>query len=159
MVNIYRYIKSLYIKRKIHLWKFTMDNLTKEQRHKNMQNIRSKDTSIELALRRILWSNGIRYRKNVKKLPGKPDIVISKHKIAIFCDSEFWHGKDWKQTKSKIKSNTDYWYKKIENNMKRDQATNKELETQGWTVLRFWGCDIKNDTQRCLDIVLTHINK
>ena len=71
------------------------DVLTKEQRHKNMKNIRSKDTSIELKLRKELWRRGYRYRKNYTELPGKPDIVLTKYKIAIFCDSEFFHGKDW----------------------------------------------------------------
>lgn len=72
-----------------------MDVLTKEQRRKNMQSIRSKDTSIELALRKALWNQGYRYRKNYKKLPGKPDIALTRYKIAVFCDSEFFHGKDW----------------------------------------------------------------
>ena len=79
-----------------------MDNLTKEQRHKNMQQIKSKDTKIEVLLRKALWSKGYRYRKNDKKLPGKPDIVLGKYKIAIFCDSEFFHGKDWEVLKPRL---------------------------------------------------------
>ena len=77
-----------------------MDVLTKEQRRKNMQNIRSKDTKIEILLRKALWSKGYRYRKNYKKLPGNPDIVLTKYKIAIFCDGEFFHGKDWEKLKT-----------------------------------------------------------
>lgn len=80
-----------------------MDVLTPEQRHRNMANIKSKDTSIELLLRKALWNKGYRYRKNYKSLPGKPDIVLTKYKIAIFCDSEFFHGKDWEMKKEKLK--------------------------------------------------------
>ena len=90
-----------------------MDNLTKEQRRRNMQAIRSKDTSIEIRLRKALWHQGIRYRKNYSKLLGKPDIVLTKYRIVIFCDSEFWHGHDWENTRYKIKSNQDYWIPKI----------------------------------------------
>ena len=98
-----------------------MDDLTPEQRKKNMRAIRSKDTTIELALRKALWQRGIRYRKNYKGLIGKPDIVITKYRIAVFCDSDFWHGYDWENRKARIKSNRDYWIPKIERNMKRDQ--------------------------------------
>ncbi len=106
------------------------DDLTPEQRRKNMQAIRSKDTSIEVALRRALWQEGIRYRKNYKELPGKPDIAITKHKIAVFCDSEFWHGYDWENNKYRIKSNHDYWLPKIERNIQRDQEVNIQLESK-----------------------------
>ena len=81
-----------------------MDNLSPEQRRKNMQHIRSKDTEIELVLRRALWREGIRYRKNYNKLPGKPDIAITKYKIAIFCDGEFFHGKEWNHLQEKLKN-------------------------------------------------------
>ena len=81
-----------------------MDNLTKEQRHKNMVNIKGKNTSIELCLRKALWNRGIRYRKNYNKLPGKPDIAITKYKIAVFCDSEFFHGKDWEVLKPRLEA-------------------------------------------------------
>ena len=94
-----------------------MDDLTPEQRKKNMQAIRSKDTTIELALRKALWKKGIRYRKNYKGLIGKPDIVITKYRIVVFCDSDFWHGYDWDNRKSRIKSNQEYWIPKIERNM------------------------------------------
>ena len=92
-----------------------MDRLTKEQRHKNMKNIRSKDTSIELKLRKELWRCGYRYRKNYTELPGKPDIVLTKYKIAIFCDSEFFHGKDWEVLKPRLEkgNNSKYWVAKI----------------------------------------------
>ena len=91
-----------------------MDTHTEEQRHKNMQAVKSKDTAIELLLRKELWSRGIRYRKNVKSMVGKPDIAFIKKKVAVFCDSEFWHGFDWEHRKSDIKSNRDFWIPKIE---------------------------------------------
>ena len=115
-----------------------MDDLTPEQRKKNMRAIRSKDTTIELALRKALWQRGIRYRKNYKGLLGKPDIVITKYRIAVFCDSDFWHGYDWENRKARIKSNQDYWIPKIERNMKRDREVTATLVEQGWIVLRFW---------------------
>ena len=127
-----------------------MDNLTPEQRHKNMSAIRNKDTSIERLLRKELWNRNIRYRKNYPGIPGKPDIAITKYKIAIFCDSEFWHGMDWESNKHKIKSNKDYWIPKIERNMQRDKEVNLRLQELGWTVLRFWGKDIQKNMPRCI---------
>ena len=132
-----------------------MDNLTKEQRHKNMQNIKSKDTKIEVQLRKALWAKGYHYRKNDKKLPGKPDIVLGKYKIVIFCDSEFFHGKDWELLKNKLKksNNGEFWIKKISRNRERDDEINKRLSFEGWTVLRFWGEDIKKHTDECVKII------
>lgn len=117
------------------------DVLTKEQRHKNMKNIRAKDTQIEKILRQALWKKGYRYRKNYGKLPGKPDIVLIKHKIAIFCDGEFFHGKDWDILKSKLEKsdNGEFWINKISRNRERDDEVNKKLLFEGWTVIRFWG--------------------
>ena len=128
-----------------------MDDLTPEQRKKNMQAIRSKDTTIELALRKALWHKGIRYRKNYKGLIGKPDIVITKYRIVVFCDSDFWHGYDWDNRKSRIKSNQEYWIPKIERNMKRDKEVTAVLVEQGWIVLRFWEHSIRKNLESCLD--------
>ena len=111
-----------------------MDVLTPEQRRRNMQSIKSKDTKIELMLRKKLWEKGYRYRKNYKHLPGKPDIVFLKLKIAIFCDSEFWHGYNWEEKKKKIGTNREYWIKKIETNMERDKRVNEKLKSYGWIV-------------------------
>jgi len=130
-----------------------VDDLTPEQRHKCMSNIRSSNTSIEILLRKALWREGIRYRKNVKSLPGKPDIVITKYKIAIFCDGELWHGKNWETRKSNIKTNSNYWINKIERNILRDNENEKQLENTGWIVLRFWGKDIKKNLMACVDEV------
>ena len=128
-----------------------MDDLTPEQRKKNMRAIRSKDTTIELALRKALWQRGIRYRKNYKGLIGKPDIVITKYRIAVFCDSDFWHGYDWENRKARIKSNQDYWIPKIERNMKRDREVTATLVEQGWIVLRFWEYTIRKELEECVN--------
>lgn len=108
---------------------------------KNMRSIHSKDTSMELQLRKTLWLKGYRYRKNYKALPGSPDIVLTKYKIAIFCDSEFFHGKDWEILKPRLEKgkNPDYWIKKIERNRSRDFETDKKLLFLGYTVIHFWG--------------------
>ncbi len=113
---------------------------------KNMSKIRSKDTSIELQLRKALWHKGYRYRKNHKKLPGSPDIVLTKQKISIFCDSEFFHGKDWEILKLRLEqgNNPDFWIRKIERNRNRDWENDKKLLYLGYTVIHFWGQDIKN---------------
>ena len=134
------------------------DDLTPEQRRKNMQAIRSKDTSIELCLRKALWERGIRYRKNYKKLIGKPDIAITKYRIAVFCDSDYWHGYDWENRNQRIKSNREYWIPKIERNMARDQEVNEALERDGWTVLRFWEWQIKKQLDICVDEVLAAVS-
>lgn len=131
------------------------DVLTKEQRKRNMQNIRSKDTKIEMILRKALWSSGIRYRKNYSEIPGKPDIAITKYKIAIFCDSEFFHGKDWEQLKSRLRKgdNGEFWINKIGKNREHDEQVNKKLAFMGWTVIRFWGDDIKRNTDGCIKVI------
>lgn len=132
-----------------------MDNLTKNQRHNNMKNIRSQDTKIEIVLRKALWSRGYRFRKNYVKLPGKPDIVLIKYKIAIFCDSEFFHGKDWNDLRVRLEksNNSSYWINKISRNCERDDCINKELMFLGWTVIRFWGKDILKNTDECISVI------
>lgn len=131
------------------------DTHTKEQRSQNMKKIRSKDTKIELTLRKALWRKGYRYRKNCKDLPGRPDIVLTKHKIAIFCDGEFFHGKDWSVMKCKLlnSNNAEYWIKKIERNKVRDDEVDKQLVFLGWTVIRFWGKEILNNTEECIRVI------
>ena len=132
-----------------------MDNLTPQQRRKNMQHIKSKDTYIEIKFRKALWQKGYRYRKNYKGLPGKPDIVLTKEKIAIFCDSEFFHGKDWEVLKPRLEktNNGEYWQKKISRNMEHDDEVNKQLLFLGWTVIRFWGEDILKRTDECIHVI------
>lgn len=126
---------------------------TPEQIHYNMSRIRSKDTKIEIELRKELWSRGLRYRKNVKNVPGKPDIAFLGKKVAVFCDSEFWHGYDWEHRKDDIKTRREFWIPKIERNMERDREVNRMLEEQGWIVIRFWGKQIQKNLQECADII------
>lgn len=142
--------RSLY---KIRSGALIMDRHTPEQRHKNMQAVKSSGSEIELLLRKELWSRGLRYRKNAKKILGKPDIAFIGKKIAVFCDSEFWHGYDWENHKKDIKSRQDFWIPKIERNMERDRQVTEGLEAEGWTVIRFWGKQIKKDPAGCADII------
>ncbi len=136
-----------------------MDRLTLEQRHKNMQAVKSKDSQIEVLLRQELWKRGLKYRKNVKTVYGHPDIAFIGKKIAVFCDSEFWHGYDWDKRKSDIKSNQEFWISKIERNMARDEEVNNYLVSHGWVVLRFWGKQIQKDVAGCADIVEKEVNR
>lgn len=126
-----------------------MDKLTKEQRRKNMQAVKSKGSKIEVLLGKELWKRGYRYRKNDKTVFGKPDFVFKKYKIAVFCDSEFWHGKDWDIKKHEHKSNIEFWHKKIQRNIERDKEVNEQLTKEGWTILRFWGKDIEKNLLLC----------
>ena len=135
-----------------------MDKLTPEQRHKNMQAIKNRDSQIELLLRRELWKRGLRYRKNVKTVYGHPDIAFKGKKVAVFCDSEFWHGFDWERRKSDIKSNKDFWINKIERNMARDVEVNAYLRSRGWKVLRFWGKEILKNASACADQIEKEVN-
>jgi len=120
-----------------------------------MQHIKSRDTKIEVILRKALWDKGIRYRKNYDKLPGHPDIAITKYRIAIFCDGEFFHGKDWEVLKPRLEkgNNSEFWISKISRNRERDDEINKRLLFEGWTVIRFWGRDIKKHPEECLKVI------
>lgn len=128
-----------------------LDNHTPEQRHKNMTAVKSKGTKIEVLLQKELWHRGLRYRKNVKNIYGKPDIAFIGKKIAVFCDSEFFHGFDWEIKSKEIKSNREFWIPKIEKNIQRDKDVTDKLKKDGWIVLRFWGNEIKNDVSGCAD--------
>ncbi|SHF77078.1 T/G mismatch-specific endonuclease [Flavobacterium fluvii] len=127
-----------------------MDNLTSIQRSKIMRAIRSTNTKDEVRLAKALWHLGYRYRKNNRKVFGTPDLTFKKLKIAIFVDSEFFHGKDWETQKNRFKSNQEFWQKKIERNMQRDLEVSKYLTEQGWTVIRFWSTEIKNNLEDCI---------
>jgi len=140
--------------KKLKLWTLhisSVDKHTPEQRRKNMQAIRSKNTSIEIALRRELWKRGLRYRKNSKDIPGHPDIAFMAKKVVVFCDSEFWHGYDWENMKENIKSNREFWLPKIERNMVRDREVDELLTELGFIVIRFWGKEICQNTKGCAD--------
>jgi len=127
---------------------------TTPQRSLLMSKIKATNTKAEVKLRKALWALGIRYRINVSKYPGKPDIVISKTKIAIFIDGEFWHGFNWQIKKDSIKSNKEYWVKKIEGNMHRDLESTQKLKEMGFTVFRFWEQEIKKDIDACLQAIV-----
>ena len=126
---------------------------TPEQISFNMRRVKSSGSEIETLLCKELWARGLRYRKNCKAIYGKPDIAFKGKRVAIFCDSEFWHGYDWENRKSDIKSHTEFWIPKIERNIQRDKEVNERLQSDGWTVIRFWGKQIKKHTKECADII------
>jgi len=136
-----------------------MDNLTPEQRRKNMQAIKSTATTQEVRLAKELWSQGYRYRKNNKKILGKPDLTFVKYKIAVFIDSEFFHGKDWETQNLRIKSNREYWIPKISRNIECDKEVNEYLISNGWTVIRFWSNEVKKNINGCVVIIKEVIDK
>lgn len=135
-----------------------MAKLTTEQRRKNMQAVKNKGSKIETALAKKLWSRGHRYRKNDKSVFGKPDFTFKGKRIAIFVDSEFWHGKDWNQKKMDHKSNIEFWHQKIERNIERDNEVNLQLKNEGWTVIRFWGKEIEKQVDDCISKIEKAIN-
>ena len=132
---------------------------TTKQRSKQMSKISGKDTKPELMLRKALWAKGYRYRKDYKKLIGKPDIALPIHKTVVFVDGEFWHGYDWEERKEKIKSNRDFWIPKIERNIQRDQEVNYELEQLGYKVFRFWAKDVLKNLDAVVEEITTHIEE
>lgn len=136
-------------------YKFKTDTKTR----KRMSKVHSKNGKDEQILAKMLWHKGIRYRKNYKSLPGKPDIVITKYKIAIFIDGEFWHGYNWPDSKKYLHRNRDYWIKKIEYNIAHDERVNKELEEMGWTVLRFWSRKVLKNPEYYCGVILWHCQK
>ncbi|KIA94955.1 endonuclease [Pedobacter kyungheensis] len=130
---------------------------TTSERSKLMSKIKSKNTKAEIILRKALWANGIRFRIHVKNMPGKPDIVINKYRLAIFVDGNFWHGFEWHKKKTTLKSNAQFWIPKIERNMQRDRKNQKQLEDVGYTVIRFWDHDIMKALTKCVNQVLLYI--
>lgn len=131
---------------------------TPEVTHKIMSSIKSKNTKPELILRKALWHNGIRYRTNYNKLPGKPDIAIRKYNIAVFCDGDFWHGHNWairgmKSLDEELQGYSEYWKKKILRNVERDEENTKALNALGWKVIRIWESDIINNLDRCIQTI------
>lgn len=125
---------------------------------KIMSSIPSKNTRPEIALRKALWRKNLRYRVNYKKLPGKPDIVFTKQKVAVFCDGDYWHGHNWavrglSSLDEELAGYSDYWREKILRNIARDEENNRDLKAMGWTVVRIWESDIKKDLDKCVEIV------
>ncbi|MGH9751393.1 MAG: DNA mismatch endonuclease Vsr, partial [Blastocatellia bacterium] len=126
-----------------------------------MRKVRGSDTTPEMKFRKALWAEGLRYKPNSAKLPGKPDIVLATHKTIIFIDGDFWHGGQWRKRKLSAledqferTESKDYWLKKIRRNMRRDCAVTTELLSQGWTVIRFWESDIRNNLEGCIETTL-----
>lgn len=122
-----------------------------------MAHVHLKRGKAENMLALALWHKGIRYRRNYKKLPGSPDIAITKYHIAIFIDGEFWHGYDWKNKKKKLKRNRGYWIQKIEENMRRDKKNDAQLEKMGWKVLHFWEKDVLKNLTYCVELTLYYV--
>lgn len=125
---------------------------------RNMSAIRSTGSKIEVAVRSALWRNGYRFRKNDKRFPGRPDIVFPTEKVAVFCDSDYWHGRDWETLQQRLTTNREYWIAKIERNRQRDAIVTAELHALGWTVLRFWESDIKRDMATVLETIANHVD-
>jgi DNA mismatch endonuclease (patch repair protein) len=134
-----------------------MDRITPAQRSKNMRAIRSTNTKNEVRLAKALWHLGYRYRKNNKAVFGKPDLTFKKLRIAIFVDNEFFHGKDWETQKDRIKTNTEFWQKKIERNRQRDVEVNNHLKSQNWKVIRFWSQEIEKKLEDCIAVIQQEI--
>ncbi|MHC5247508.1 very short patch repair endonuclease [Enterococcus sp. LJL90] len=126
---------------------------------RRMANVKLKGGKAETILAKSLWHNNVRYRKNYKKLPGSPDIAITKYKIAIFVDGEFWHGENWEARKKNLKRNRDYWIEKIEENISRDKRNDLLLNDLGWTPLHFWEKEVLKRTDFCLDVINRVINE
>lgn len=133
-------------------------SLSPAQRRRCMQHNKSKNTSIEVMLGRALWQRGLRYRKHTKGVAGHPDFCFLKKRVAVFCDGEFWHGRDWQVAKTRIKSNREFWIAKIERNQTRDREITERLEREGWTVLRFWESDIRKHLDECANRVEAALN-
>ncbi|MDQ1910536.1 very short patch repair endonuclease [Paenibacillus sp. GD4] len=134
-----------------------MDNLTPEDRRKNMQNIRSTGTKLEERISKALWKRGVRFRKNVKSLPGKPDLSIKKYKLVVFLDSCFFHGCPEHYTVPK--TNADYWVPKIDRNRRRDQEINDLYREMGWRVMRFWEHEAKKSLDDVVDSIVKTIEE
>jgi len=126
------------------------DNLTPDQRKRCMSSVRTKDTDIEVRVRSALHRHGLRFRKHVQDLPGRPDIVFPRARVAVFVDGDFWHGRDFDNWRDSVSS---FWQKKIDINRARDERNCLELESRGWRVLRLWQHDIENDLDACVEHV------
>lgn len=121
-----------------------------EKSSRALSGSKSSDTKPEILLRSAIWRLGLRFRKNARQLPGKPDVVFSRERIAVFCDGDFWHGRNWRERKNKLEkgANSAYWIPKIQANIDRDRVHNKQLRQEGWTVIRVWETDIIADPMK-----------
>lgn len=135
-----------------------MDTVSKEKRSLNMSHIRSKNTTIEMKVRKHLFSHGFRYRINVKSLSGKPDIVLKKYRTAIFVNGCFWHRHENCRYASTPKSNIEYWIKKFTRNVENDIKNKDALEQQGWNVVVLWECELKKDFNQVMNRLMKTLN-
>lgn len=136
----------------------------KQTTYRIMSAIKSEETIPERMLGKAMWAVGLRYRKHLRKLEGKPDFCFIKKKIAIFCDGDFWHGNNWrirglKSLEEELANYSDFWVRKIKRNIERDRQVTEELERQGWLVIRFWESEIRKSADRCADMVLRTYNQ
>ena len=134
-----------------------MDVLTPEQRKKNMQHIRGKDTSIEVAVRKELFRRGFRYRKNDSRYPGKPDIVLPKYHTVIFVNGCYWHRHENCKYATTPKTNVEFWEKKFSDNVKKDAESISALEADGWRVITLWECELKKDFKGTIEKAIQRI--
>lgn len=130
------------------------DNLTPEQRSFCMSRIKGKDTGLEMRVRSALHRRGLRFRKHVKDLPGKPDVVFRKVRVAVFVDGDFWHGYRFPTWEDKV---SDFWKKKINRNRERDAANHRKLRQMEWTVIRLWQHEVEEDFDACIDRILAAV--
>jgi DNA mismatch endonuclease (patch repair protein) len=136
-----------------------MDRLTSEKRSWNMSRIKGKDTSIEVKVRKYLFSLGFRYRKNDNRLPGKPDIVLPKYHTVIFVHGCFWHRHQGCKYSTTPKTRIEYWLPKFDRNVENDNIHREQLESAGWNVITLWECDIKNRFEETMNQVVSQLNK
>ena len=132
------------------------DNLTPEQRSFCMSRIKGKDTGLEMRVRSALHRRGLRFRKHAKDLPGKPDVVFRKARVAVFVDGDFWHGYRFPSWEDKV---SDFWKKKINKNRERDAANHQKLRQMGWTVIRLWQHEVEEDLDACIDRVQEAVHR
>ena len=139
--------------------KIISSSTIEDKQRKSLRANRSIGTSIEVIFGRLLYAAGVRYRKNDRKVCGSPDFTLPGLKIAVFCDGEFWHGRDWERRKADHKTNRSFWISKIEANMERDRQVNETLRQMGWKVFRFWETELRKTPDRCLNIILSQVNQ
>ena len=133
------------------------DKLSREKRSWNMSRIRGKDTEIEIKVRKYLFSQGFRFRKNVADMPAKPDIVLPKYKTVIFIHGCYWHRHTGCKNCTTPNTNREFWLKKFEKNIQNDSKHQQELEAAGWKVLILWECEIENDFERLMDNLVVEL--
>lgn len=135
------------------------DRISKQHRSWNMSRIRGKDTGIEVSVRKALFARGFRYRKNDKRLPGKPDIVLPKYKCAIFVNGCFWHMHAGCPNARLPKSNVEFWKNKLEKNAQKDKLNTQLLESDGWRVINVWECELDSDFEGVICHLISLINQ